>query len=189
MPNARHVEARAASPAPRSRRPGRPVGARLPTDPANGFHRDVTDNGRASGANAECAQKAVTTCRECGTRITGTVFVTGNVSSPWAFRCERCQLRRFESLAEGLGLPSVARWDASPCENCGRAVVVLGFRDRRVRHLVCSPACRDELRGRSRRVRHEPRVCPGCELPFTPNRSDSVFCSTRCRVRVWRRGE
>lgn len=32
----------------------------------------------------------------------------------------------------------------------------------------------------ARRVRHEPRACPGCGIVFTPGRSDQRYCCRLC---------
>jgi len=50
----------------------------------------------------------------------------------------------------------------------------------------CARTRRDATRTRSKvprpHVHHDARPCPQCGEPFTPRRSDAVYCSLRCRV-------
>jgi hypothetical protein len=63
------------------------------------------------------------------------------------------------------------------CRGCGREL-----------HSV-RPYCSERCRGRTRRARRQQttKVCPVCEVEFTPKRKDAVTCSGACRQEQHRR--
>lgn len=87
--------------------------------------------------------------------------------------------------------------DAMICPGCHQPFV-----PSRARQVCCSGRCRGRKwrqahgarptparQGRPRvaaRPDLDPRICPGCRLPFVPTTDLQVCCSGRCRARLWR---
>jgi hypothetical protein len=81
-----------------------------------------------------------------------------------------------------------------PCQHCGRPVHVDRHRNH-LRYFVCSDQCRvaiynanarQKLKERGKRpVPKQP--CVICGEPFTPKRSDAIYCSGACKQRGYRR--
>jgi hypothetical protein len=79
-----------------------------------------------------------------------------------------------------------------PCQHCGRPVYA--DRQRRLRYFVCGDQCRiaiynanarEKLKQRGQRpVPKQP--CIICGEPFTPKRSDAIYCSAACKQRGYR---
>jgi hypothetical protein len=92
--------------------------------------------------------------------------------------------RRQRLLAAYAEMPHNRFHPAQPCEHCGRPVIFHAVR-RIPPHAVCGDACRYAVKlaqARARRARRRPQVvCMTCGKSFPPKRTDSRFCSNRCR--------
>jgi hypothetical protein len=78
--------------------------------------------------------------------------------------------------------------DTGHCENCGREIWHWDF-SQPMPSACCSDCRRMAANKRSRerrRVMHEPVTCEKCGEMFEPTRSDSRFCSSRCRQKACR---
>jgi hypothetical protein len=78
--------------------------------------------------------------------------------------------------------------DTGHCENCGREIRHWDF-SQPMPSACCSDCRRMAANKRSRerrRVMHEPVTCEKCGEMFEPTRSDSRFCSSRCRQKAYR---
>jgi endogenous inhibitor of DNA gyrase (YacG/DUF329 family) len=104
------------------------------------------------------------------------------IFGPWKIeRWERCQI-----LRPGRGL-------VRDCPVCGQEFMA---RDNGHAPLFCTEACAKIHRAATHvqskqprpHVEHQPRACEQCGASYTPHRSDSHFCSTRCRVAHHRAG-
>ncbi len=77
-----------------------------------------------------------------------------------------------------------------PCEVCG--TLVLSRPRSRFRYVYCSWECQQELQRRIRNKRAQvrrrlpDRACARCGERFQPTRSDSRYCSGRCRTAAYR---
>jgi hypothetical protein len=99
-----------------------------------------------------------------------------DILGPWKIeRLERCRILRGR------------RGHKRICLVCGQEFMALngGYVP-----MVCTEAClkvhraRTHVQSQQRRphVEHQPRACEQCGSTYTPRRSDSRFCSGRCRV-------
>ena len=81
------------------------------------------------------------------------------------------------------------------CDGCGKLL------NQTVRYTTpgrpevwCSAACQDKAMGWDKAATRKTagpvfhmRVCEGCEKRFRARRNDAKFCSSRCKLRVYRR--
>lgn len=89
-----------------------------------------------------------------------------------------------------LGDRPVTFWEVKRCEVCGSIMVIRDHRSR-----CCTPACKAELRkaraaranAKREKIRQYERPCDHCNTEFTPAKSNSRFCSVKCRVANHRR--
>ena len=106
-------------------------------------------------------------------------FRAGRRGGATAIRCSDC--------AAGM---TFWNWDPpSPCEGCGRPVSYR--RDYRFRHHVTcgQPVCLLAVRAAAARARREPAElhCRMCGRLVPSKRPDTLYCSSPCRQRAYRR--
>lgn len=91
--------------------------------------------------------------------------------------------------------PPKCRWLAArPCQHCARPVFVDG-QGKGQRYFVCGDECRVAIYNANARAKAKrwarPRIvpeklCASCAQPFTPNRCDADYCSSKCRQAAYR---
>jgi predicted nucleic acid-binding Zn ribbon protein len=94
------------------------------------------------------------------------------------------------------GWSTRGHWRAPrPCQHCGRPVYIDTRRDH-IRYFVCSDQCRIAIYNansrhklKQRREHRSPpkQPCVICGEPFTPKRTDAIYCSAACKQRGYRR--
>jgi hypothetical protein len=103
--------------------------------------------------------------------------------------CRKCEEERHQGWVSATG----RYLRTEPCDSCERPVLNLARLARRYRRsiIACSLACRKRIenaRYPAKRYGHPTRrPCATCGAPFTPKRSEGLYCSSRCKQRAYRR--
>ena len=127
------------------------------------------------------AKKTAWHCGECGTAIPAGDPVWRRLVcvGKWGVRrlsvvCRKCSHAKTDPLEH--------------CQNCGRGV---GGRFNSTRQYIsCSDACDSQIHAAIQRDKRAAirgtRNCQSCGDTFTPKRSDSKYCSSKCRQKAYR---
>lgn len=120
-------------------------------------------------------------CQQCQREVPDDeVMLYTTVRSMWGGRSNAL-------ICKDCGKWKISQGIPRPCVVCGKSIVVgLGIRHRRY-HTCGSYRC--EYLARKPAVVHEIQPCDHCGEDFMPKRSDSRFCSVRCRVASHRAGK
>ena len=71
------------------------------------------------------------------------------------------------------------------CQVCGRPVMA----KRQLRHITCCENCRQKIYRPSKKIHITYATCEGCGESFHTKRTDSKYCSSKCRQAAYRKKE
>jgi len=136
----------------------------------------MTDTIKSRIWQADCRGKV---CAQCGKEFAAdeVVFRFRSLRYSWNSAC--CSACRPFPDSECV------KWSTpAPCAGCGRLMVYqLGMPGKTP--IICSRQCSIDATRRKRR-RQQQRTCIVCKINFTPERSDALTCSHRCRQKAYR---